>query len=185
MVSPGPSVRPVAPLRGAAQRGSPGGCAGALIGDMADYTRLLSAAINAVADACVVCREVQGNMGAVRAITKEDKSPVTVADLACQAVMAHRLREALGAVVLVGEETSAYLRNPENSAQLDATLAAAQTVWDTATADSLLDAIDAGASDTHHAAYWTLDPIDGTKGFLRGGQYAVSIGYIERGQVVI
>jgi len=30
---------------------------------------------------------------------------------------------------------------------------------------------------------WTLDPIDGTKGFLRGGQYAVCLALIEDAQV--
>jgi hypothetical protein len=30
---------------------------------------------------------------------------------------------------------------------------------------------------------WTLDPIDGTKGFLRGGQYAVCLALIENAQV--
>lgn len=30
---------------------------------------------------------------------------------------------------------------------------------------------------------WTLDPIDGTKGFLRGGQYAVCLGLIVDGKV--
>jgi 3'(2'), 5'-bisphosphate nucleotidase len=153
---------------------------------MADYTRLLSAAIKAVADACIVCREVQQNMAAVRAITKEDKSPVTVADFAAQAVVAQRLRERLDEVILVGEETSAYLRNPEHLAELEATIAAVQSVWADVTEDQLIDAIDLGAADTHHNAYWTLDPIDGTKGFLRaGGQYAISLAYIERGEVVL
>ena len=32
---------------------------------------------------------------------------------------------------------------------------------------------------------WTLDPIDGTKGFLRGGQYAVCLALIVDGQVVL
>lgn len=32
---------------------------------------------------------------------------------------------------------------------------------------------------------WALDPIDGTKGFLRGGQYAVCLGLIEDGKVVL
>jgi HAL2 family 3'(2'),5'-bisphosphate nucleotidase len=152
---------------------------------MGDYTRMLSAAVKAVADACVVCREVQRNMAAVRAITKEDKSPVTVADFGSQGVVAHRLQERLGSIVLVGEETSAYLRNPEHASELSATLAAVQTVWEDANEQSLIDAIDVGAADTHHAGYWTLDPIDGTKGFLRGGQYAVSLAYVERGEVVL
>lgn len=153
---------------------------------MPDYSKLLDAARHAVADACTVCREVQSNMDAVRAISKDDKSPVTVADFACQAVVVRRLRERLGdGLVLVGEETSAYLRNPEHQVHLDATLAAAQTVWPEATEDTLIDAIEAGAGDTHHVGFWTLDPIDGTKGFLRGQQYAVSLGYIHHGEVVV
>jgi 3'(2'), 5'-bisphosphate nucleotidase len=31
--------------------------------------------------------------------------------------------------------------------------------------------------------FWTLDPIDGTKGFLRGGQYAVCLALIDNGHV--
>ena len=33
--------------------------------------------------------------------------------------------------------------------------------------------------------HWVLDPIDGTKGFLRGDQYAVALGLIEDGEVVL
>ena len=32
---------------------------------------------------------------------------------------------------------------------------------------------------------WALDPIDGTKGFLRGGQYAVCLGLLVDGLVVV
>lgn len=33
--------------------------------------------------------------------------------------------------------------------------------------------------------HWALDPIDGTKGFLRGGQYAVCLGLLVDGQVEV
>jgi 3'(2'), 5'-bisphosphate nucleotidase len=33
--------------------------------------------------------------------------------------------------------------------------------------------------------YWTLDPIDGTKGFLRGDQYAVALALIEDGDLKV
>ena len=33
--------------------------------------------------------------------------------------------------------------------------------------------------------FWTLDPIDGTKGFLRGEQYAVALALIVGGEVVV
>ncbi len=152
---------------------------------MPDYAKLLSAATQAVADACLVCRAVQQDMDRVRAIVKDDNSPVTVADYASQAVVGHTLRELTGSCVMVGEETSTYLRNPEHGAQLAATLAAAQEVWGDADEASLLEAIDLGAADPSHTGFWTVDPIDGTKGFLRGHQYAVCLAYIERGEPVI
>ena len=33
--------------------------------------------------------------------------------------------------------------------------------------------------------WWTLDPVDGTKGFLRGGQYAIALALVEDGEVVL
>ena len=52
----------------------------------------------------------------------------------------------------------------------------------------VLDAIDAGAGeagDAHREVFWTLDPIDGTKGFLRGEQYAISLAWIRGGAPVL
>ncbi len=153
---------------------------------MPDYASLLAAATAGVAAACRVTRAVQANMGAIASIVKDDQSPVTIADYASQAVVCHVLRERLpGTLHVVGEETSAYLRNPEHVAHLRATLEAAREVWPEANEASLLDAIDLGASDADHASFWTLDPIDGTKGFLRGQQYAVSLAHVERGEPVV
>jgi 3'(2'), 5'-bisphosphate nucleotidase len=45
--------------------------------------------------------------------------------------------------------------------------------------------IDRGGADAKEGRYWTLDPIDGTKGFLRREQYAVALGLIEDGEVVL
>ncbi|MCD7456166.1 Ca(2+)-binding ATP:ADP antiporter sal1 [Datura stramonium] len=33
--------------------------------------------------------------------------------------------------------------------------------------------------------HWVLDPIDGTKGFLRGDQYAIALGLLDEGKVVL
>jgi 3'(2'), 5'-bisphosphate nucleotidase len=46
------------------------------------------------------------------------------------------------------------------------------------------DWIDAGNGQVANR-FWTLDPIDGTKGFLRGGQYAVALALIENRQVQV
>jgi 3'(2'), 5'-bisphosphate nucleotidase len=152
---------------------------------MPNHAKLVEAATAAVAEACIVCRAVQKALEKVKAITKDDSSPVTVADYASQAVIAHRLRVLLGEIVLVGEEASTTLRQDDHTPHREATLAAVREVWAGASEKDMLDAIDAGVSDTHHAGFWTLDPVDGTKGFLRGQQYAVALAYIERGIPVV
>jgi len=146
---------------------------------MADYAKLMEAGREAVCAAAIVTNQVQNALDEVRSLTKDDKSPVTVADYAAQAVVGKILRERLGDVILVGEEDSAFLRDEDNAVFLNATLAAVREVWPEATADSLLEAVDVGSGDTHHRHFWTLDPIDGTKGFLRDQQYAIALGYIE------
>lgn len=148
---------------------------------MHDHATMMEAARGAVVSASGVCRQVQAALDEVRSITKDDKSPVTVADFASQAIVALELRDRLGDLTLVAEEASAFLRDDEHRPHLEATLAAAQEARPGLTADELLEAIDIGTGDTHHAGYWTLDPIDGTKGFLRNQQYAVALAFVEDG----
>ncbi|MGP1308965.1 MAG: 3'(2'),5'-bisphosphate nucleotidase, partial [Phycisphaerales bacterium] len=126
-------------------------------------------------------------LSAIRSITKDDKSPVTVADFAAQAVVAKVLRDHLGTFTLVGEEGSAALRQAERAEHCKAVADAACLVWSGASIDEVLDAIDLGDADSPGAkgGFWTLDPIDGTKGFLRGQQYAVSLAYIYDGEVLV
>ncbi len=51
---------------------------------------------------------------------------------------------------------------------------------------AMLDAIDLGNSaGGAKGRIWALDPIDGTKGFLRGGQYAVCLALIVDGDVKV
>ncbi|MFM9959377.1 MAG: 3'(2'),5'-bisphosphate nucleotidase [Phycisphaerales bacterium] len=166
---------------------------------MSDHTRRVEAALHAVALACRVCRAVQTRREAIVSASKDDKSPVTVADFASQAVVAHTLQLALGKVTLVGEEDSAMLRERMAAGDrtlIDAVVDAARLAWPEASADAVLSAIDVGNAEPPvraghgghgghggHAdqlhGFWTLDPIDGTKGFLRGEQYAVSLAWIE------
>ncbi|MEO0716939.1 MAG: 3'(2'),5'-bisphosphate nucleotidase, partial [Planctomycetota bacterium] len=77
---------------------------------MPDYANFLRASREAVVAASGVTRQVQAALDDVRAITKDDRSPVTVADYAAQAIVALVLREKLGEFVLVGEEHSEFLR---------------------------------------------------------------------------
>lgn len=150
---------------------------------MTDRSRYLAAGLAAVAETCAVARRVQQAAGGMTRMTKDDYSPVTVADFAVQALIALRLQEMLGSLVLVGEETAADLRQERSHALADAVVDAVREIRPELSAREVMQAIDLGNHDASSDAYWTLDPIDGTKGFLRGGQYAISLGYIEAGVV--
>ena len=78
----------------------------------------LNIATDAVRQASLAAKSVQHDLGRVSGLTKDDRSPVTVADFAAQAIVASILRDADGNTPLVGEETSAVLRAPENNALL-------------------------------------------------------------------
>ena len=151
----------------------------------ASHQDRLLVAIAAVAAACRVTRHVQNRQQHIERHSKDDMSPVTVADYAAQAVIARHLVEAFGSLTMVGEEDAATLRVASHAALREEVAAAARVSWAEAGTDDVLDAIDLGNHDAGGDSYWTLDLIDGTKGFLRGGQYAVSLALIEKGQVVL
>ncbi|MEL6739409.1 MAG: 3'(2'),5'-bisphosphate nucleotidase [Planctomycetota bacterium] len=152
---------------------------------MSDHARLAEVGREAVVAASMVCKAVQRRSGEVRAISKDDKSPVTVADFASQAVVCRILRDELGTDAVIAEEGSDYLREADHKGELDAVLEAVRVVWPEADESAILDAIDIGSNPPKGSGFWTLDPIDGTKGFLRNQQFAVALGYIERGEPAI
>ena len=133
-------------------------------------------------------------------MTKEDKSPVTIADYGSQAIICHMLKQHFPNDPVVAEEDASNLRVSPKSpyATADPTALAfspppleqitrhvQQTLRDdTIQSTQVLDFIDHGNGQvTPSGRFWTLDPIDGTKGFLRGDQYAVCLALIEHGEV--
>lgn len=154
-----------------------------------DLKAMSEAAARAVADACAVCRHLQGG---VSALSKADLSPVTVADFAAQAVVSRRLASEFGGVRIVGEESGDLLRKPENARAAEAALRAIQAAlphdpdWQNASTRDLVAAVDLGSAREAGAdTFWTLDPIDGTKGFLRGQQYCTALALISAGRPTI
>ncbi len=146
---------------------------------------MLQAALSAVATGCGAAKHVQRQLESVREVTKDDRSPVTVADFAVQALVWMSLNESLNAPLIVGEESADLLRNASQAAVLDAVVSTVQAARSDSTTAQVLDAIDACNHDGSADSYWTLDPIDGTKGFLREQQFAIALGYIENGEVVL
>ncbi len=140
-------------------------------------------ALDAVRQASLLVREIQAEMVSP-ALTKDDRSPVTVADFASQALVARLLAEAFPGDPLVGEEGSAALRAPQETAALERVTAFVKRPFPEATPDSVCAWIDRGAA-APASRFWTLDPIDGTKGFLRGDQYAIAFALLVDGQVQV
>jgi len=150
------------------------------------YQQERTVAVEAVLAASQLCRTVQANLVAGTALTKGDKSPVTVADFGAQAVVSHLLAGAFPNDPLVGEEDADALRQSDNAITLGKVLAAVEAVLPGLDEAAVLGAIDRGTyPGGSKGRHWTLDPIDGTKGFLRLDQYAVALGLIENGEVVL
>ena len=118
------------------------------------------------------------------ALTKEDRSPVTVADFAVQGLVGWLLEHQLGFDTLVAEEDTRPLRGEDGRKTLEQVVGFLSEEGLPADRESVLQWIDRG-SGTARGRFWTLDPIDGTKGFLRQAQFATALALIEEGKVQV
>jgi len=140
-------------------------------------------AIETVRNAALLVRHIQQEM-VTDALTKGDRSPVTVADYAAQAFVGHALDRSFSQDALVGEEDSTVLQTGEQVETLARITAFVSEYVPEANPNKVCTWIDRGSAETA-SRFWTVDPIDGTKGFLRGDQYAVALALVIGGQVQI
>ena len=128
--------------------------------------------------------------------SKEDKSPVTIGDYGAQALVIHAIRKNFPEDEIVAEEDSVSLREQRpvvdqiwglvKETKLNDQKAEEELGGPIGDVEAMLTAIDAGSSPGgSKGRIWVLDPIDGTKGFLRGGQYAIALALIENGNVKV
>lgn len=150
---------------------------------MDGYQNELQTAIAAVRQAARVTQAVQKQI-TDDVLEKQDRSPVTIADYASQAVICHALKEAFPDDPIVGEEDAADLRGGDNAGFVDRILEELAAIDVDTTADEVCSWIDHG-NGIAGSRFWTLDPIDGTKGFLRGQQYAISLALIVDGELTV
>jgi 3'(2'), 5'-bisphosphate nucleotidase len=150
------------------------------------YEAERNVAVQAVLRACQLCQAVRAALVTADTMAKKDKSPVTVADFGAQAIISHDLAAAFTNDPLVGEEHAADLEGPDATELRDRVVRGVQAVAPDMGESQILSAISRG---THPGGakgrHWCLDPIDGTKGFLRGEQYAVALALIEDGVPVL
>ena len=144
----------------------------------APHADILETCVGAVASACALIARVRRADAPALVRRKSDATPVTVADYACQALVARRLRDAFPSARLVAEEDARHALPSDptlRDAIADALLAVGE---DPREALEALAACDPGvtdppattrasARDEPPAGWFVLDPIDGTEGFLR------------------
>lgn len=145
--------------------------------------RELEVALLAVREASRLTRAVQARLDAGARHVKDDRSPVTVADFGAQALVSSHLERSFPMDPILGEEDSSALRaGPDLLARV---LEAVREVRGQVDAAQVLSWIDRASHRERAPRAWTLDPIDGTKGFLRKEQYAVGLALIEGSQPVL
>ncbi len=151
-----------------------------------EQSRELAAAAAAVAEAAAVTRAVQrGIAHRGERVLKEDRSPVTVADLAAQVVITARLSRAFPGQPLVAEEDASQLRDAGQRELAARVVEAARRVLPGLRAEDAAELLDRGQHPGGPGRFWVLDPVDGTKGFLRGEQYAIALALVENGRAVL
>ncbi|XP_027171328.1 PAP-specific phosphatase HAL2-like isoform X1 [Coffea eugenioides] len=168
------------------------------------YSLELNVAVRVVHMACSLCQKVQKGLlsstSFVQFKSKEDNSPVTIADWSVQAMVSWILSEIFGSqnISIVAEEDVQTLSKPESAGLLEMVVNTVNECLSEAPRFGLKSPAQAlGPSQVLEAIgrcnaaggplgkHWVLDPIDGTLGFLRGSQYAIALALIDNAEVVI
>ena len=127
--------------------------------------------LKVVEQASTLSRKIQAD--GAGAHQKLDSSPVTVADLSVQALVAFLLSKEFPEDQLIAEESAEQLSSDvELMSQVISYLT---PEIGSRSADEILECFNAPRSGSENSLTWILDPIDGTKGFLRGDQFAVAL----------
>jgi 3'(2'), 5'-bisphosphate nucleotidase len=125
-------------------------------------------------------------VGDPRAFHKGDASPATVADLASQVAATRALQElAGGAVRIAAEEGMEEIEAHGGAGILEAVATAVTASGLPCTAAECETALRSARDEGREGCFWTVDPLDGTKGYLRGGQFAVAVALVMHGHPVI
>jgi 3'(2'), 5'-bisphosphate nucleotidase len=155
------------------------------------YSKHLETALIATQLSATLTRNLQkATLSTNDTLSKSDLSPVTIGDFAVQALLTSSLRAAFPSASFLAEESASDLRS--NPALLSAVWSLIQEYAPAFTASGLtvpqseeevLHLLDLGGTNatSNQDSLWVFDPIDGTKTFLSGHQYAINVAYLENG----
>src|SRR2546423_10947734 len=124
---------------------------------------------------------------------KSDSSPVTIADFGSQALLIHAINSHFPNDDIVGEESANALRADPTLLEAIWSLVstthhedpqADEVLGSVPSREEMLRVIDLGGTSAggRNGRVWIMDPLDGTKEFIKGGQYAVALALVEDGE---
>ena len=131
------------------------------------------AAVRAASELCLA-------VGDPERLEKRGQEPVTLADYGSQAIILRAAALGFPEDRVVAEEGSAHLLEAAGDAGVAGIVDLVNVaLGEQCSAADVVRWIDhSGGSGTRT---WAVDPIDGTKGFLRGDQFAVAVGILDKG----
>ncbi|EGC31911.1 hypothetical protein DICPUDRAFT_82219 [Dictyostelium purpureum] len=150
--------------------------------------KIRSVAINAVEKACRACLEIQSQLISQDTINKKDQSPVTVGDYTVQALVINEIIKNLEEEYpFIAEEDSKTLSSEKDVEDkvLSFFNRFSGESFDGKQLGSILDKGNKKKTISNTNRWWTLDPIDGTLGFLRKDQYAVALALMEDNKPIL
>ena len=164
------------------------------------YLKETLVALAAVRDASRAARSLQTTISATKAAYQKvdvtgaghgSVSPVTAADFMVQALVLGSLANAFPNDRFIAEESGKDLMDAGAATRAAVMSAIADHAGDTSTCElEVVERLDLGVTGladewSRTQRTWVLDPIDGTKGFLRGDQFAVALSLLEGGAPVL
>ena len=150
--------------------------------DMDQNSPEVMTALQAAIKASALCEGIRMDLAGGGTLLKSDRSPVSIADFGSQAIICKLIRERFPDDTIVAEEDSKEIRRPDRSKILEQVTHYVNAFIPASSPEEVCSWIDFGSNSVTDR-FWALDPIDGTKGFLRGDQYAIALALIEKGIV--
>jgi len=149
---------------------------------MSVYEAEVKAMKEAARTAGYTCLQIRRDMlGTPNAMQKAGKEPVTIADYSSQAIIHWYLTEYFPSDRAISEERAEDFKQLASKEQIASVLNYVGKSLDRAvTIEHVAAYLDYG-HDSQSNRVWTVDPIDGTKGFIRGDQFAVAIALLVDG----
>ena len=137
------------------------------------FEKDISAILPAVARAVALARRAQKS-GLAEEITKSDGTAVTAVDYAAQFILTKAIEERFPGDPVVAEETGE-----------DAVAAgSALKLLESADRDDFFETLGRGRGGGGGGRFWTVDPIDGTAGFVAGAHFCVAVALVVEGEAV-